>query len=307
MATYPILPFVPQDVSAIPVEVKPLHPEDSARRLSLHGHLFFEMLVVTAGSGAITLDGIQHQASPGCVFTIPPFLPHDVSKLGSSSGWALLFLPAGVAETSQATSGLSLLDNIPLGMAFDQFRNLQSPDVPLHLEDDSLAKVEQLCRKIHAELQGRAYGYDFAVRAALQLILVEVGRAAGPVGTASQEDAHIEQRALIARVFKDIDQHFNTEPSLARAARRLGLSAGHLTTRLRRLTGRTYGDWVVERKMMEARHRLAYSSQTLAEIADHIGYESLESFIRRFRAHHSTTPSRWRQKIRQERNPQESA
>ncbi len=50
--------------------------------------------------------------------------------------------------------------------------------------------------------------------------------------------------------------------------------------------------------MIEARHRLGTTDQSLAEIATAIGYQDTESFIRRFRRHHGSTPAAWRERAR---------
>ncbi|MBW4037126.1 MAG: AraC family transcriptional regulator [Proteobacteria bacterium] len=303
---FPIFPFVPQDISAVPVEVHPLDPADYARRLPPHGHMFFELLVIRDGAGLIMLDGKQYPALPGHAFVIPPGLPHDVRALGTATGWAMLFLPDGPTAPAGKSPGLSLQEDIPAGLAFDLFRSLRMRG-PIILDEPALTMVDLLFRKIDTELRGRATGYDFAVRAAAQLILVEIGRGVVAASREPESRDDLRERLLVTRAFADIDANYNTASGLDAAANRLGISAAHLTTRLRRLTGRTYGEWVIERRMIEARHRLVCSNDSLSKIAEDLGYQNPESFIRRFRAHHAATPARWRNEARQQTVLQEAA
>ena len=296
---FPILPFEPQNVSAVPIEVKPLEPTDPSRMMPRHGHLFFELVVITGQEGLITIDDTKYVARPGSAFAIPPGLPHDMSALRSATGWTVLFLPTRPGGTIGASSALSLLDDVPPGMTFDAFRKFGAIGTPLLLNPDSLAETERLFKKMQSELRNCAHGYEIAVQATLELILVEVGRGTPLARERSPRPTTASEAELIRRVFADIDAHFNARSSLSVAARRLGVSAGHLTTRLRYLTGRTYGEWVVEKRMMEARYRLANSNQSLSEIADYLGYANLESFIRRFRNRNAIPPGRWRAKTRQ--------
>lgn len=319
--TFPIFPFAPRRAAAVPVEVQRLSADNPISRVPPHGHLFFEILVITEGSGLIMVDGTVHTALPGRVFLIPPGMPHDARALGTATGWTLMFTSAG-AEIS-AEPRLALLDDAPAGLVFDFFRRVAGGgSAPISLGAAELAAIVDLLERIEDELARQLAGHDVAIRAALNLIMVQIGRqtaaGSGDGGMAARDRATDERsarvmtthqrsardvmsrdgatagRALLARVFEDIDLHFRREASLEAAARRLGMTPAHLTTRIRRLTGRTHGDWIIERRMIEARHRLVTTAESLAEIADAVGYRDSESFIRRFRAHHGITPARWR-------------
>lgn len=293
---FPIFPFVPRSATSIPIEVQRLGADSPIRHIPPHGHLFFEVLLVTSGSGIVMLNGTSHVAGPGSVFVVAPGAPHDVRSLGAATGWVLLFTSDGV--TKEAAPRLTLLDDVPTGLVFDLFR--RGPTAarqPLTLTSPDMAALVSLLERIETELSERAPGYEVAVRAALHLIMVHIGRRAGrDVGATVDPDSR--GRALLSRVFHDIDEYYVTDPSLASAARRLGLTPAHLTTKVRRLTGRPYGEWVIERRMIEARHRLITTALTLTAIAGALGYSDTESFIRRFRAHHGVTPARWREQAR---------
>ena len=295
---FPIFPFAPKIAAAIPVEVQRLGADSPIRRVPPHGHLFFELLLVTAGSGMIMVDGTTHAALPGSVFVIAPGMPHDARGLGKASGWALMFTAEGV--NMSPAPGLALLEDAPAGLVFDPFRRAaKQAGAPISLASVETAEIEQMLERIEAELASRSPGYEVAVRAAVNLVMVQLGRSA-PAHDCIAPDAAVQGRALLVRVFEDIDRHFQADPSLVSAARRLGMAPAHLTTRIRRLTGRTYGDWIIERRMIEARHRLVTTPQSLAEIAAAVGYSDTESFIRRFRAHHGATPAQWRARAQAE-------
>src|ERR687889_750378 len=70
--------------------------------------------------------------------------------------------------------------------------------------------------------------------------------------------------------------------------------AGHLTTVVRRKTGRTVQQWITERRMQQARVLLAETDLTVAALARRVGYPDVSYFIKRFRADHGMTPAQWR-------------
>ncbi|WP_174503368.1 AraC family transcriptional regulator [Acidiphilium sp. C61] len=305
---FPIFPFAPRSPLAIPVEVQRLTADNPIRRIPPHGHLFFELIMITDGAGLIMVDGSVHTALPGCVFMIAPGMPHDARGLASAAGWTVMFTAAGA--TPSPLPGLALFEDAPAGLVFDPFRRTaRRAGAPLLLAAADMAALVALIERIEAELTARPAGYDIAVRAALNLAMVQLGRAAtAPPDTQSTTpattpagappDAAPQGRDLLARVFEDIDLHFAADASLAAGARRLGIAPAHLTTRIRRLTGKTYGGWVIERRMIEARHLLATTPRSLAAIATTVGYRDTESFIRRFRARHGLPPAQWRSQAR---------
>ena len=77
-------------------------------------------------------------------------------------------------------------------------------------------------------------------------------------------------------------------------AAELALTGGHLTTVVRRRTGRTVQQWLTQRRMRQARLLLAETDLTVAAISHRVGHPDVGYFIKRFRADHRVTPVQWR-------------
>ncbi len=120
---------------------------------------------------------------------------------------------------------------------------------------------------IETELAGRAEGYRQATLAYLTLLLVDVAR---------------------------------LEPlSLRDVASTIGMTPGHLTTLVRRRTGRTVVDWITERRMTQARQLLAHTDLPISEIARRVGIPDAGYFARQFRHGNGMTARAWRRNARQ--------
>ena len=88
---------------------------------------------------------------------------------------------------------------------------------------------------------------------------------------------------------------FTTEPlSLRDVAGAVGLTPGHVTTVVRRRTGRTVQQWITERRLREARRLLHDTDLTVGAVAARVGFRDAGYFVRRFRAEHGVPPGRWR-------------
>ncbi|HZQ31383.1 MAG TPA: helix-turn-helix transcriptional regulator [Mycobacterium sp.] len=145
-------------------------------------------------------------------------------------------------------------------------------------------------RSLEAELHERQEGYRQAVLAHLTLLLIDVARLADDV----VGDLRRSGEPLLAEVFSVIDRHRGEPLSLSGVARELGMTPGHLTTVVRRRTGRPVQEWIIERRMTEARSLLAETDLPIQEIARRVGVSDPGYFSRLFRRTYGTSPRSWR-------------
>lgn len=143
---------------------------------------------------------------------------------------------------------------------------------------------------LKSELANRREGHREAVSALLTLLLTILTRVAGEtVGELRHGD-----EPLLTAVFATIDRRYTEPLSLREVARAVSVSAGHLTTIVRRRTGRTVLEWITERRMGEARRLLTDTRLPITEIGERVGLPDAAYFTRQFRQVHGTTPSQWR-------------
>ncbi len=145
-------------------------------------------------------------------------------------------------------------------------------------------------RSIEAELLARQDGYRQAALAHLTLLLIDLARLAGP----AVAELRRAGEPLLAEVFDSIDRRHAEPLSLRDVAGELGVTPGHLTTVVRRRTGRTVGEWITDRRMAAARGLLAETDLPIREVARRVGMSDPGYFSRLFSRAHGVSPRRWR-------------
>lgn len=160
----------------------------------------------------------------------------------------------------------------------------------LAVPPDRKSMWDSMIRSIEDELDGRRDGYRQAALAYLTLLLIDLARLAGDV----VGDLRRNGEPLLAEVFDVIDRRIGEPLSLCDVADAVGLTPGHLTTLVRRRTGRTVGEWIIERRMARARKLLTDTDLPVAEIAARVGLTDPGYFSRQFRATHGAAPREWR-------------
>jgi AraC family transcriptional activator of pobA len=155
--------------------------------------------------------------------------------------------------------------------------------VPHEQRAEWIRQFETIAR----ELTERGPGYREIVRAELKALLIRTGRL-------STRPPAEPLSPLLAEVFEVIERRFADSVSLSDVAREVGRSTAHLTTIVRQQTGMTVQQWIIERRMAEARQRLMASDENVDVLAERVGYRDPTLFIRHFKRAHGVTPRRWR-------------
>ncbi|WP_227985318.1 helix-turn-helix transcriptional regulator [Nocardia spumae] len=160
----------------------------------------------------------------------------------------------------------------------------------LELPAERAAMWDSMIESLESELARREDGYREAALAYVTLLLIDLAR----IAVDSVGDLRRNGEPLLAAVFDVIGARFGAELSLRDVAEAVGMSAGHLTTVVRRRTGRTVQDWIIERRMAEARRLLAVTDLPIGEIARRVGISDPGYFARVFRTTAGVSPRRWR-------------
>jgi AraC family transcriptional regulator, transcriptional activator of pobA len=98
-----------------------------------------------------------------------------------------------------------------------------------------------------------------------------------------------------------IEKNYAHGISLADVAHALNYSPCHLTSLVRKETGRPVTAWIIERRLREARERLLATDDPVAAVAEAVGFRDVTYFVRRFARSSGTTPSQWRARFLERR------
>jgi AraC-like DNA-binding protein len=242
--------------------------------------------VVERGVHIHDFPALWYADTAGLVYVVAPGTAVDPGRIERHDGIGVFFDPA--ALDGDGRSPWPAWRAHPLLFPFVHGQSSGLLALSVAAERQSL--WTNMIGSIEAELADRKEGYRQAVLAQLTLLLIDVARLADDV----VGDLRRSGEPLLAEVFTVIDRHLSDPLSLRDVARELGVTSGHLTTVVRRRTGRTVQEWIIERRMAEARSLLADTRLPVAAIARQIGISDPGYFSRLFRRTHGTSPRQWR-------------
>lgn len=252
-----------------------------------HTHGFFALLYATGGTGTMQFGRRTLPVSNGSLVVTAPGEVHDTAGLYGVSRWGLDFMPDVFG--AEAAGWMFPRPSRPEWTMFLR-RSWDAPqviEVPHAMREDW---YRQLATIAH-ELTECAHGYREVVRAELKALLIRTARLVNRERPAESPEP---RSPLLGEVFDVIEARFAERVSLTDVARAVGRSPAHLTTVVREQTGMTVQQWIIERRMAEARQRLMGSDENVNVLAERVGYRDPTLFIRHFKRAHGVTPRRWR-------------
>ncbi|MEA5621817.1 AraC family transcriptional regulator [Nostoc sp. UHCC 0251] len=102
----------------------------------------------------------------------------------------------------------------------------------------------------------------------------------------------------LCKVFEFIELNYHQSIRLKEVAQAVGYSSAYLTDLVRRLTGKTVNNWIIERRIVEASSLLLETNNSVDEIALKVGYQNINHFYCQFRDYYKNTPRAWRESQR---------
>jgi len=272
------------------VVVRPIDQIRQTIQHSDHTHDYFVVVYIDDADPELPIHaGDLFVVAPGDVIG-PTALGIGMHWLRGVSGWSVMF-DADLLGAAPAASPLAWGTH-PLLSPFVGGRRpgIARLSVPAEARPSWVARISAL----ESELRERRDGHHAAAAAHLTLLLVEVARLGDDADGGVVTDLRLNREPLLGEVFAVIERRFAGPLSLRDVAREIGISAGHLTTRVRERTGRTVLEWITERRLVEARRLLATTDLPVGAVAAAVGITDPGYFARIFRRAHGVSPAAWR-------------
>jgi AraC family transcriptional regulator, transcriptional activator of pobA len=229
------------------------------------------------GGGAAMLEGRRHRLAPAAAISLPPMSVHGFDFLPGTAGW--------VVTLPQATLERQLAETPAVRAALGAGALLRPEDSPAWI-------FEAIAR----EFAGGGFGRAQALTSLAGLLATWFARAQTR-RAAGAEGGQRPGADLLARFQAMVERDYRDHRPLADYARALGVTPTHLSRVARALTGRPASELVLERRLLEARRALAYTTMQVAEIAYMLGYGDPAYFARVFARATGESPSAFRARM----------
>lgn len=261
-----------------------LQPEEASPD-AMHGHSYHQLYYICSGRAVHIMNGRRDELTRGDVALIP---------VGSTHG---LFSNVG-AEIVFIDFDADMLDGYSDTNGEDVKRLLASDDLPprFTLSSEACYRVEQCLRSIE-RLDINSYcdtTSDYLARAYLLALLWELQRDIMQENHCRRWPAGDGSASIIQNGLKFIDENFRRDISSEDIAKHLYISLSHFRHLFREQTGKTFTQFLSEKRIQHALALLRETGLPITEICLESGFNNLSHFLRVFKASVGMSPTQYR-------------
>ncbi len=170
-----------------------------------------------------------------------------------------------------------------------------SRKILLECSEDEYSKLNRLLHFMTVELKNREKGFSKSIISYLNLLLIELDRLHP---NAKHERIDSYELDKFEKISDLLDKYVLEHKNVSDYAQMMNLSSFQLNKITKAIQGKTFGEILVERKILEGKRFLLATSIQIKEIAFKLGYNDVSYFSRFFKKHTNFTPLEFRQKFR---------
>ncbi len=240
----------------------------------MHWHDFFEIAMVTSGTGSHILNGHAMPLRRGCLFLLTPADFHEIIP---DPGQTLKLFNAIFVQRFIRPELLQWIYQAGGCMMVE----------PEHAE---LQSIEQEFERMWAESEQAKPGGEWVIAGALERVLVGMLRIWQPFRPDDRTRGRSSIHPAISKAIAYLSYQFHEPITLEATARHVGLSVNYFSDCFRKETGVTYQQFLQDLRMKFAHSMLTMTQLPITEICYASGFGSLSHFERAFKRKFEHTP-----------------
>jgi len=179
----------------------------------------------------------------------------------------------------------------------DQFQYLSSNRLShfLQLSEPLFNRLLKLYQEMQLKINSHEQKDQHILRAMLYEALMLLSRAEVKTPEHIDNKNIMSSSRYIERFVELVSEHYATEHGTEFYANQLCITSNYLNKIVKQMFGKSTKAYIQEQRMNDACRQLQYTTLSVQEIAEWLGYESSTYFIRSFRKQTGMTPLQYRQ------------
>lgn len=254
-----------------------------SRRQVVHTHDCIEMVFIYGGAGICAINDIHYPMLAGDIYIILPGSTHEYT-----TDIKLQFINIMFARSLFSADEMIIYER--LNELHKLKRKAIGAEPKYTFPLSAIGFITGLLRQMEHELKTHSEYFEYNVKALFMQFLINLLR---NIDSAQGISARNNQMN-ISRIFNYIANHYQEKITLEKLAAITGNSPVYLGKQFKRLAGINVSEYICRYRIEKARNELENSEDSIAEIADRLGFFDTSYFIKSFQRYCGVTPSQYR-------------
>jgi len=253
--------------------------------MEAHRHNYYEILFFNSGGGTHMIDFDTHMICEQSLHFVSSGQIHALNRDTSVTGYVVIF--------SKEFLILNSVDKLLIS-DFPAFNKTAFPILTTSVKIYS--ELLSLVIQMEAECEGKNPFKDQVLASYITILLLKCKALLTDTVLYKTTDAASQQ--LMQRFNNLLEEKFITLHKVNEYADLLNVTPNHLSETIKKITGKTAGDIIHQRLILEAKRLLLHSSITAKEVAYALNFNDPSYFSRFFKANTNLSPENFRKEIR---------
>lgn len=250
-----------------------------------HRHEFIELVYILAGGGIQTVDGTDYAVEHGSLLFIDFGQTHSLQPDRSMTYVHLLLEPDFFSR--ELVNAESIADIFRYSMLSEFSGKTENTAQCVRFSGEERKKADRLTEEMLEEYTRKEPGYRTVLRADTQKLLAWFLRRRN-AGTPEVIQDSLQD------VVEYINKHFTEKIELNDIAAKGFYNADYLSRLLKKSCGKSFSQYVKEKRIEQAAELLRVSENSVQEIMIASGYTDSKMFYRHFREVYGCAPGEYR-------------
>lgn len=242
----------------------------TAMRKDLSSYLFF---IVKSGKGTVTYGNVEYEVKAGdCVFIN---CMNQYTHTSSDDLWTLKWVH---------------FNGNNMDAIYEKYKE-RGGKVVFSVPDAE--EVMSLIDRMYKIAASDSYLRDMEIHEILSSLLLSIMRESW---NEKEVDTSSEKRKDLRHVREYIEENYDKKIQLDDLSERYNINKYYLSHIFNEQYGTSITNYIISLRITKAKHYLRFSDMTTTEIANRVGYEDVNYFIRSFKKVENITPGEYKKK-----------
>lgn len=248
-----------------------------------HRHEHYEIIWLRKGKGVHNIDMKNYPYSGSVLFLLSPGQMHQIKAEVPADGYVVKFMDSLFSDTKDMEEYL-----LHTGL----FDNIQAQPM-IKVSSSAHTVFEDLLKKMETEFCADEEDKEKILVSYLKIFITHINRL--KKSQANTETVHADSQLHLFQQYKTtVEKNFRREHGVQQYADKLYTQARTLNALAKKYAGKTAGEIIADRIILEAKREMYYNRMSIKEIAYSLGFDDPAYFTRFFKKQTGISPQEYK-------------
>ncbi|MFC4404447.1 AraC family transcriptional regulator [Gracilibacillus xinjiangensis] len=257
-----------------------------------HSHDYIEMNYVYYGKFKQKVAGQPLELKKGEILLLNQYIEHELTACNKNDIVINFIIHPGFFDYILSNLSTGFIQSQMLQFLMNSIFPYNQKGEFLYFPVANSPRIQEIMEQLLVEMMEPTLLSKSKIKFLMGLLIIELMEQQNIQKNTPKTDQH----AFLSTVFEYIEEHYK-DANLQELAHRLHQTDYWVSKQIKALTKKNFKDLVQEKRLFVAKNLLLYTSLSMQNIAEEVGYENVSYFYRLFKRKYGDTPKAYKNRL----------